>query len=371
MKTSLTLAAAAALYTSGAIAGGVDRSGQPIGVIFEKGNYVEFSFASVNATVSGTQVLVAPPSITGSPSGDMVNGHGYAGMALKFAVSDRIDLAFIYDQPFGASVTYPAGTGYFAGGSTALLSTDAFTAIGKYRFGDNFSVYGGVRQQTFSANATLAFIPGVYTGTTAQDSSTGYLIGAAYERPEIAMRVALTYNSRISHDLLTTETVGPFAPPASIMTVETPQSINLDFQTGIAPKTLLFGGVRWVEWSEFVIAPPVYSAPTLVGAPLVSFADDTFTYSLGVGRQLNDTWAGAISVTHEPATGGLKSNLAPTDGRTSVGVGVTYRQDNMKLQAGLQHIWIGDATTSVGGIPGGAFSGNTAVAFGLKAGFSF
>ena len=227
-----------------------------------------------------------------------------------------------------------------------------------------------MRQQAFDANATIPFIPGGgYVGTTEKTSDTGFLVGAAYERPDIALRVALTYNSKISHDLPTTETSVLGVNRASTTSIETPQSINLDFQTGIAPKTLLFGGVRWVEWSEFTIAPADYS--TIVGSPLVSFDDDTITYSLGVGRQLTENWAAALSVTHEPGTGGLKSNLAPTDGRTAVGVGVTYTQDNMKLQAGLQHIWIGDATTNVFGSPGGSFSDNTAVAFGMKVGFSF
>ena len=369
IRVALT-ASAALLAAHGAIAGGVDRSGQSISVIFERGNYAEFSFASVNPTVSGTQVLVFPPSVTGSSSGDMSNGYGYVGTAIKLAVTDKLDVALIYDQPFGASVSYPTPSAYFATGSMASLSTTAFTAIGKYRFSDKVSVYAGLRQQTMMASALIPFIPGGgYLGTTGSASGTGYLVGAAFERPEIALRVALTYNSSITHNLPTTETSLLGVGNTSTTVVDTPQSLNLDFQTGIAPKTLLFGGVRWVNWSDFSIAPADYG--TIVGGPLVSFADDTITYSLGVGRQLNDSLSAAISVSHEPATGGLKSNLAPTDGSSSVGIALIYRQDNMKLQAGVRHIWIGDATTSVFGAPGGSFSGNTAIAFGMKVGFSF
>lgn len=364
---------ATAIVATSATAGGVDRSGQTIGAIFEPGNYVEFSFGSVNPKVSGIQVLTPspPPSVLGSSSLDMTNGYGYLGLALKFAVTDNIDVAFIYDEPFGATIAYPFPNTYFASGSTASLSSRAFTAIGKYRFGERFSVYGGVRQQNLSAAAMIPFIPGGYMATGGWDDGTGYLLGAAYERPDIALRVALTYNSTVTHNLPTVETSALGAGRASTTNIVTPQSINLDFQTGIAPKTLLFGSVRWVEWSEFDISPADYASPVLVGAPLVSYADDTITYSLGVGRQFSETWSGAISVTHEPQTGGLRSNLSPTDGRTAIGVGMTYRQDNMKLQAGLQHIWIGDAVTSVFGTPGGDFSGNTALAFGMKVGFSF
>lgn len=356
------------LVANTSLAGGVERSGQPAGVIFEPGNYIEFSLATANPKVSGIQVLAFPPSVTGSSSGSMANGYGFAGMSLKMALSDKLDVAVIYDQPFGASVSYAFPTTYFATGSVARLDSTSFTAIGKYRFGDNVSVFAGLRQQNLSASAVIPFL-GSYAGVARNGSAIGYLVGAAYERPDIALRVALTYNSRINHDLATVENSGLGAGRMSTTTIDTPQSIALDFQTGIAPKTLLFGGVRWVEWSKFEIAPADYT--TIIGSPLVSFADDTFTYTLGVGRQINENWSAAVSATYEPATGGLKSNLAPTDGRTAIGVGIVYKHDNMKLQAGVQKIWIGDAITNVFGAPGGVFTDNTALAFGMKLGFSF
>ncbi len=367
MKNLFAAAAAASLAATAATAGGVDRSGQGIAPIFEDGNYVEFSFTSVSPSVSGTGVFVTP----GAASGGMANTYGYTGMAFKFDSGDSFSTAFIYEEPFGADVTYPMGTGYFAAGSNAMLNSDSFTAIGRYQFGGGFSVHGGVRVQSLDANATIPFVAG-YVGTTSADTGYGYLVGAAYEKPEIALRVALTYNSTIEHKLATNET-SLATPPGglnSTTTVETPESINLDFQTGIAPGTLVFGGVRYVNWSDFVIAPAHYATLT-GGLPLVSFADDTITYTLGVGRQLDENWSIAVSAVHEPATGGLKSNLAPTDGRSAIGFAAVYRQDGFKLQAGIQHIWIGDANTNVFGVTGGSFTDNTAIAFGIKAGFTF
>ncbi len=367
MKNLIAAATAASLAATAGYAGGVDRSGQGIAPIFEDGNYIEFSFTSVDPSVSGTGVALTP----GVGSGDMSNSYGYTGMALKFDANDSFSTAFIYEEPFGADVTYPVGTGYFASGSTANLNSDSFTGIGRYKFGGGFSVHGGVRVQKFDANAMIPFVFG-YTGATSTDTGYGYLVGAAYERPDIALRVALTYNSSIKHELATNESSSRLPPggPSTITTVETPESINLDFQTGVAPGTLVFGGVRYVNWSDFVIAPAHYGTLT-GGLPLVSFADDTITYTLGVGRQLNENWSIALSAVHEPASGGLKSNLAPTDGRSAIGIGAIYRQDGFKLQAGIQHIWIGDANTNVFGVTGGSFTDNTALAFGLKAGFTF
>jgi long-subunit fatty acid transport protein len=361
--------ATAAITAGTATAGGVDRSGQPIGILFEEGDRIEFSFASVNPDVSGTQ-LFPGGGVVGSNSGNMTNGYGYIGVGLKFALTPQVDLAFIYDQPFGADVAYPpaASTGYFAGGSSAELNSHAFTALGRYKFGQGFSVHGGLRYQNLDAMANVPFVGG-YNGVARNDAGLGYVAGVAYERPEIALRVALTYNSKIRHDLPTTESAGGNPPVNSTTEVETPQSVNLDFQTGVAPGTLVFGGVRWVNWSDFEIDPVVYR--NAAGSPLVSYDDDTFTYTLGVGRQLNETWAVAVSASHEPGTGGRKSNLSPTDGQTSLGLGVTYTQDEMKIQAGVRHIWLGDAVTKVGPAPGGNFTDNTALAFGLKIGFSF
>ncbi len=366
-----TLAAAATVAAAAttAGAGAVDRSGQPIGILFEQGNRIEFSFTSVSPEVSGTQLFTGA-GVVGSNSGDMTKSYGTIGVALKFALTPKFDFALIYDEPFGADVAYPpaTSTGYFAGGSTAQLNADALTALGRYKLGRGFSVHGGLRYQRLGAMAVVPFAGG-YSGTARDDDGIGYVLGVAYERPEIALRVALTYNSKIRHDMPTTETFGAGPAINSTTTVDTPQSVNLDFQTGVAPGTLVFGGVRWVNWSDFEIAPRAYT--TTIGSPLVSYDDDTITYTLGVGRQLNETWAVAVSASHEPATGGRKSNLSPTDGQTSLGLGVTYTQDEMKIQAGVRHIWIGDAVTKVGPAPGGNFTDNTALAFGLKIGFSF
>lgn len=360
-------AAALALSAHGVTAGGIDRSGQPIGIIFETGNYVEFSFRSANPEVSGVGAPTGPTP--GATTGDATPSYGLFSSGLKFAINDQVDAALIFDQPFGADLAYPPSF-YFASGATANLRSNAMTGIVRYKFADKFSVYAGLRQQTMKANVGVPYVAG-YTANGSNDTQLGYLIGAAYERPDIALRVALTYYSSVDHRLSTFETSG-FAPlgVTSTTKIETPQAINLDFQTGIAPKTLLFGGVRWVEWSKFAIAPSHFAAIT-GGAPLVSFSDDRLTYSLGIGRQLSDNWSVAASVTHEPQVGGFASNLSPTDGYSSVGVGAIYRQDNMKLQAGVSHTWIGDATTALFGAPAGNFADNTALGFGLKVGFNF
>jgi long-chain fatty acid transport protein len=105
---------------------------------------------------------------------------------------------------------------------------------------------------------------GLFTGSggagasyvLAAEASTeiGYMIGGAYERPDIAMRVALTYYSETTHDVTASETTGLGTAPTTFET-SIPQQILLEGQTGVAPGTLVFGSLRWTDWTAFSIAP--------------------------------------------------------------------------------------------------------------------
>jgi len=349
--------------TAGAVsAGGIDRSGQSVAVIFETGNYLEFSIGSISPDVSGVGTAFSPTP--GGASGNMALDYLQLGGALKLNLGQNLDAAIIFDQPFGSDVLYPAAP-YFLTGSNAELNTNAITGVLKYRLPSNISVYGGLRYQTMDANAVVTLIPG-YSVQGAVDGGVGYVVGAAYEKPEIALRVALTYNSEVKHSLATTE-FGAASPDTPITT---PQSVNLEFQTGVAANTLVFGSVRWVDWTAFNISPAVYSL--LTGGPLVSYASDTVTYSLGVGRKLNENWAIAASLGYEKPVGGFASNLGPTDGKRSATLGATYTRDSMEITGGVSYVDVGDAQTTLGGgVPAADFTGNQAIAVGLKVGFSF
>lgn len=364
MKRILGAAAALATTTTLASAAGVDRSGQPIGVIFEQGNYAELSFGIVSPDVSGTAV----PLAGGFGSGDAANSYTQLGLAYKHQFTDEFSAALIFDQPFGAQIEYPTGTGYFAAGSSAELKSNSLTAVVRYKFANNFSVHGGIRYQELQAEVSVPFIAG-YAANTQKDGGVGYVAGVAYEKPEIAMRVALTYNSEIDHDLDTTESFGGVPVPGTSNTpVTTPASWNLDFQSGIAENTLLFGSVRYAENTTFRVEPANYPFN-----PIVSFASNGLSYNLGVGRRFNDNWAGAVSVGWDKESGGFSSNLAPTDGNISLGLGATYTSDSgMKITGGVRYIKIGNAQTQGGGLsPIANFRDNKAIAAGIKIGFNF
>ncbi len=377
MKRVAVVLGSLALGASAANAGGIDRSGQSVGIIFEAGNYVELSYGAVNPVVKGNATFdpdgPGPAPMFGN-SGDLSAAYSQIGVSAKMKINDQLDAAIIMDQPFGASVDYPIAN-YFAAGSLAKLNTNAITGVVKYRTASNLSVYGGLRYQTLSARARVPFVAS-YSVNGESDAGVGYLVGAAWEKPEIALRVALTYNSKINHKLDTSETfLHPLAGVTSVSSVTqivTPESLTLDAQTGIAKDTLLFGSARWVDWSSFNISPATYTG-SLAGSPLVAYREDTINYTLGIGRRFNENWSGAISIGYEKPTGGASSNLGPTDGRKSLTIGATYTKDAMKITAGVSYIDIGNTYTSLGAaVPVAAvFRDNSAVAAGIKVGFSF
>lgn len=369
LKVTGGVAAALAMGATAAVAGGIERSSQSTAILFEEGNYLELSYGYVSPSVSGTDGT--------SNSGDMSSDYGLPSMGLKYALSDNVDLAIIIDSPIGADVAYPLGTGYSYAGSTAEIESTGVTALAKYKLPNNISVFGGLRalqtSGTVNVSADLSVVPGplpltlAYTLDTNSPVDFGYVLGAAWEMPEIAARVALTYNSAITTTFKPVEDGVALAPFSS----EIPQSVNLEFQTGIMADTLLFGSVRWVDWSVFDITPNAFP-----GGSLVDYTNDVITYNIGVGRRFNENWSGAIFAGYEETQGGFSGNLGPTDGFTSLGLAATYTRGNMELTAGARYIWIGDAITESpsplgAGATYGSFSGNSGVAAGIKVAFNF
>jgi long-subunit fatty acid transport protein len=361
----MTTAAVVALSAGMAQAGGVERSTQSTGILFEKGNYAEFNIGGFNPDVSGT---VGGGAVS---SGDMAPGYGTYSLGYKQALNDKIDLAIVLDQPIGANVSYSAGTGYPLAGSTATISSNAITMMMRYKLPNNFSVIGGLRAEQASGKVSLPFIG--YSMKTSTETDLGYLIGVAWEKPEIAARVSLTYNSKITHAFSATEnTAGGTFNTAFDTTV--PESVNLEFQTGIAKDTLLMGSVRWVHWTQFDISPPAYTLAPPAGVygqgALVSYANNSTSWSLGVGRRFNDQWSGAVMLGYEKTQPGTTGNLGPTDGYKSISFAASYQaSDNVKITGGVRYVDIGNAISNPP--VSGSFTGNSGWGAGVRVGISF
>ena len=374
MKTFVGAGAALLLTTTSVAALGLDRSGQDIGALFEDGNYAELSFGYVMPEASGVDVATLA-------TGNVAEDYFQVGFAYKHQLSDQVSLAIILDQPYGADVTYPLSS-IVLGGTIADVESNALSVIGRYALDNGFSFHGGIRYQTLEADVTFGGLAYAglngYNATFDQGSEWGYLAGVAYERPDIALRVALTYFSEVDYSLNTVERVGAvLVNPGSATSITTPQAINLDFQTGVAPDTLLFGQIRWAEYSAVRVSPTFFgpAAPELDGSPgSITSIEDGFAYSIGIGRRFSDEISGFVSVGYEPeGTDDLVSPLAPTNGQYSLTVGGAYSMDNWTLSGGINYTWLGDARPETGtpDVARATFTENSALGVGVKIGYNF
>lgn len=359
---------------SAASAAGIERAPFSPAILFEDGNYTEFSLGYVRPEVDGTFTVPAGPAAgLGLGSGDVAGDYFSFGAAVKGQIDENWSWALLVDNGYGADVDYSdADTGYPLAGLTAEVNSVGLTGLVMYTTANNLSFYGGLRYETLEgvvndllvdANpdpAVTTLVP--YDLSTDTSKELGYVLGVAWEKPEIAARVALTYMSARDHELAGSETINGASVGTNTFTTTIPQSVTLDFQTGVAADTLVFGSVKWTEWSEFDITPVV------LGNPLVAYQDDVWGVTLGVGRRFNETWSGAITLGHETGTGQPSGNLGPTEGQSSIGLGVTYTDGPMKVTTGIRYIALGDTTTQV---IGAEFEDNSAIAAGVRIGYSF
>ncbi len=362
--------AVAALLTSAtaAHAVGLDRSGRPVDLIFQSGNVLEFSAGHANPGISGRDLL-------GFGTGNIADSFGLLGAGFRYEVNDRFSFGLILDEPYGADILYGPGSLLLAG-TAADVDSMAATLFGRYRFDDNWSVHGGLVYQRLEASVTLsgvAFDAAGLNGFRADfdtDGAYGYTIGTAYEIPDIALRVALTYHSEIDHTFDTTQTLAgvPIAP-ASSTDVTTPESIRLDFQSGVAEDTLVFGHLRFSHYSVTEVIPSALQ-PTNTS---LTDLENAWDASIGVGRRFNDKWSGRVAIGwEEKGTDDLISPLSAVNGAVYLALGAAYQvTDRIEISGGLRYTDFGDAIASPGSRPAAPFDDNDAVSAGLRLRISF
>ena len=402
-----TLAAIATLAgTTSALAGGLDRSGQNIDILFEEGTLAELSLGYIMPSVDGVDqqpgyIGAAGPAANpnfGAGTGNVADDFATGSLAVKQQVNERVSFALILDEPYGSDISYPASgdtvdslvfgpllqtEASALGGTEATVNSFAVTALGRYEFGNGFSAHGGLRYQEIEADVTLGGLAygalNGYRGRFERDGAYGYVIGAAYERPEIALRVALTYNSKIDHELRTTETLSGQTVTAgpSRTDVRAPESLNLDFQTGVAPGTLVFGSIRYARYEDLIVAPVFFDSlvdPTIQNSSLTDI-ENSLDFEIGVGRQFTDRFAASIAVGHN-STGDdkLVSPLAPTNGSRTIALGASYiLTDQVKLSGGVRYTELGDALPETGtpDTARASFRDNSVVGVGMKVSYNF
>lgn len=336
------------IASSAANSAGLDLSQQKIDGIFKPGTYVEASFAALFPSIDGVDNLNVD-------TGNVIKNFGNYGALLKHDFSDRFSGAIIIDKPYFRDVSYDQGTFNNAvlGNVRGKIDSVAVNGIARIKFNETFSAHAGLRAQLLSANAGLPVTTPVaasYTMDTKAEWGVGFLAGAAVEIPQYAARASITYFSEIDYDISTQETLAVFGggttTVSSTTETKTPHAVNFEFQTGITPSTLLYGGVRWANWSEIDFIPTLYTTSIVPGAALVNLNEDTWRFELGVGQKLTEEVSVFARATYEDTLGLEATLLSPSNGSKSIGGGVIFTHDALTVTTGIDYIMYDDRTVA-------------------------
>jgi long-chain fatty acid transport protein len=340
-KAALALLAGSG-FANSALAGGIERGGYDIDLLFDKSRYAfegGVTFVAPDRRLTNARDINPADGDLNNRRHDVKNGpnYGVPYFGFKIGLTDNVDCLADYSEPFGAHSNPGAdwaGANYAVEekiyshnyGLTCSYKFDA--GPGQFRLigGGFYQEVGGFKEQLVAP--LPAPLSASYSGMgrlDLADHGWGWRSGLAYEIPEYAMRASLVYNSQVKYDGLSgtvdlTGVPGFIYPNIKTLGVVTPvygsatapDSLELKLQTGIAPDWLAFGSVKWTNWSvlQSVAFCPKSTRGLLACAPgsraeltsLDLLYRDGWTLTGGVGHKFNDKWSGAVSLTWDEGT---------------------------------------------------------------------
>ena len=351
---------------------GLERINIDPSFMFKEGSNAEIGFANIDPSL---------PAVKGTGSAFTFQsgldvGKSFSALtgSVKTEMGDNFDLGLFYtSQGNGVGLDYGTITG-LQGNVTikADLEIPTLAAIGKYQINDAMSVFIGAKQASVKSGATLKLgsdtdnnvVPDVTSHwELAKKSGIGAVYGAAYEMPEIALRVVLTIEDDIDLKIPATAKGGIAATGTATASIGDAMSLN--FQTGVAEDTLLFGNIRRSNWKDNQVKVPY----AVVGLQQISSFSDGDSYSLGIGRKINDDLSVSISGFYDGSSGGSISELAPTGATRTLSLGGRYAiADNADLSFGGSYSQRGDALTAN---YKASLTDSKVISLGAKVAFSF
>lgn len=366
----MTAAVAVLLTTTAASAGGLERGGYNIDLLFDPSDYAAEAAATyVNPQRELNNVVdenlsdgVGSNGIGGGQTNGVSDTEGYwvPRIGVKAGIGDNVDCMADYSQPWGAH-TNP-GSGWMGANDNieTKIESDNYAATCSYKWDagkGQFRIIGGGFYQEISGFKERFVSPILAPGFDGvgrldlEGSGWGWRAGAAYEIPEYAFRASLVYNSAVDLDNLggTIDLTGVILPirdasgavigttPGTKYDVSSfasmPDSLELKVQSGVAPGWLVFGSVKWTDWSQLQViqvTPDNTLDPRNRPTSLTLLYRDGWTVSGGVGHKFNDQWSGAASVTWDRGTSHGYGNQTDT---WTLGTGVSYTPtENVELR---------------------------------------
>ncbi len=357
VKTLLGATAFSLAAVGMANAGGFARGTADTDILFEQGNAARAGVTVVvpnreRATFKGNAVVPLSGSVDGFENPTYV----IPSLAAKYQVNDAFACALTYTTPFGGHSDYtgmsvngvPIGFDPTSqtGSSEQDFVTHEFGGTCAYGFDmakGRFSLLGGLFYQSLDFDQWVGGPTRPYLFHL-EDGQVGWRVGAAYEIPEIALRAQVMYRSATdidaTGDLTPTGLAPAFPDPSAEGHGKFPQSFEARVQSGVAPGWLVYGSVKWTDWSVMDVID--YSSPLGADQTLNFFWRDGWTVSGGVAHAFNDQLAGTVGLSWDRGVG--TGHDIQTDIWT-LSLGGSYKpSQNIEVRGGLGVLFFGSGS---------------------------
>ena len=350
-----------ALSTTAVDAGGWETGRLDTGFLYQDGSYVEASYGSLDYSVNATSTTFAKHSMAKDQKRMSVSGKFQIG-SFDFGLTSFGSGAIQMDgqNAVGTSVVPSADV---------KLNTQAFMT--RYSFNDKYAIIGGVRQAKLKASTLNTVAPADYS-IEAVDKS-GIVYGLAYERSDIALKFEVLRSEKIKIELTGEVPFGGFDHRVTGSLV-IPEATTINFQTGIADNTLLMASAHRVNWTGSDVILNVADAPPLDALNQASEFSNTTSYSLGLGRKLNEATSASLTYSWEKGTnpdGKATSPFTMSNGSETLSAGVQHKIGSITISGGISYTKVGDVDVTHSTNLKASYAGNSVTAVGIKFGYNF
>jgi long-chain fatty acid transport protein len=380
LKTIVAVAATGVAMVSAAQAGGYNRGSANLDGLYSDslGIYSGVTYVAPSRSYSSvTGVRVLGGVAAAFAQGPVEFGESFAVPYASAGgqIIDNVACVGSYSQPYGADSSYTGAITYHIASQSLASRELGLTCSYRHEMGKGrVSFIGGVFNEYIeykqARNFLLAFGTVGDSRINVTSDTWGYRLGMAYEIPEIAFKASLIYRSQTDHTATGNYTNTPFAILAAAANASAPgtysgaelaayganmsatattsaslpQSVELSLQSGVAPGWLVFGSVKWTDWSVLGRIDLVEGINSRQFSTSRFFFKDGWTVTGGAAHRFNEKVAASASLTWDRGVSTGWDTLTDT---WTVAGGVAFDvTDKIQLRGGGAAIYFSSGNKS-------------------------
>ena len=368
MHKIFKLAAASLIFGTPAFSGGWEASRLDTSIMYQDGGYAEVGTTSIDYDINGTTQAGKKHKMAKDQNRTTLGFKSQYGN-FDVGISSYMSGAIQMDGQSAHATGCPGNPAACSVVPSADVTVDSLTLLARYRINENMSAIAGLNRSDIS-NGKVQTASGYYV---VSGDEIAPILGAAYENKEIALRVELLMQIETDMPLNVKSSLSPLLATTSVSggKMALPQTMTLNFQSGIAEDTLFFGSIHKADWKTAQISIPANAGNGPVPATGSDFANST-SYSVGLGRRLSENLSLLGSYSMEEGSGPTgTSPFTLTDGNQTLGIGARYTNNNMTITGGYSYAKVGDVKVTHSSGLTADYKDNKVTGIGLKIGFSF